>query len=93
MYEWIVGDESDQVIVKPDSGIKDVKAMLGALGSTEADTLPAWSWGACTNGDATRLPFPDATFDRVIAAEVLEHIPADDIAIADWLRTRAGESW
>ena len=29
------------------------------------------------NGDATRLPFPDGTFDRIIASEVLEHIPDD----------------
>ncbi len=26
-------------------------------------------------GDATRMPFPDATFDRVHASWVLEHIP------------------
>ena len=26
-------------------------------------------------GDATRLPFPDSAFDRVICSEVLEHIP------------------
>jgi SAM-dependent methyltransferase len=33
------------------------------------------------NGDALRLPFPDATFDRVIASEVMEHI-GDDGATA-----------
>lgn len=29
----------------------------------------------CIAGDATRLPFEDASFDTVICAEVLEHIP------------------
>ncbi len=29
------------------------------------------------NGDALRLPFPDATFDRIICSEVFEHIDAD----------------
>src|SRR5690606_20286536 len=29
---------------------------------------------AALRGDATRLPFPDATFDVVITSEVLEHI-------------------
>ena len=41
--------------------------------------------GVTVNGDATRLPFGDGTFDRIIAAEVIEHIPAD----ADAMR-RAG---
>ena len=40
--------------------------------------------GACVNGDATRLPFPDDTFDRIIASEVMEHIP-DDLAALDEL--------
>jgi SAM-dependent methyltransferase len=30
---------------------------------------------AWIEGDAMRLPFPDATFERVICAEVLEHVP------------------
>ena len=37
--------------------------------------------GDCVNGDATRLPFADDTFDRIIASEVMEHIP-DDLARA-----------
>jgi len=66
--------------------LKDVKAMFAALESAEASTLPPSSLGTCTNGDATRLPFDDAVFDRVIAAEVLEHIPADETAIAELTR-------
>jgi SAM-dependent methyltransferase len=37
-------------------------------------------------GDALQLPFVDAEFDRVVAAEVLEHIPDDQAAIAELAR-------
>jgi SAM-dependent methyltransferase len=37
-------------------------------------------------GDATALPFPDATFDAVITSEVLEHIPDDVDALAELRR-------
>ncbi len=41
---------------------------------------------AALSGDARRLPFADATFDRVIAAEVLEHIDDDAAAVAELAR-------
>jgi SAM-dependent methyltransferase len=37
-------------------------------------------------GDATRLPFTDGAFDRIIAAEVLEHIPHDGDALGELAR-------
>ena len=37
-------------------------------------------------GDALQLPFADDEFDRVVAAEILEHIPDDSTAIAELVR-------
>jgi SAM-dependent methyltransferase len=45
--------------------------------------LPAGADADVKQGDALNLPFPDGEFDRVVAAEVLEHIPDDDAAIAE----------
>ena len=51
----------------------------------EAGTEPG-SLAVTTNGDALRLPFPDDTFDRIIASEVLEHVPDDQAALDELFR-------
>ncbi len=57
----------------------------------DADEAPADVLAATVNGDGTGLPFPDATFDRIICAEVLEHIPDDGAALAElWRVLRPG---
>ena len=38
------------------------------------------------NGDGTRLPFADDTFDRIICSEVMEHIPDDRAAARELAR-------
>ena len=43
----------------------------------EAGEVPAGAEADIKEGDALSLPFADGEFDRVVAAEVLEHIPAD----------------
>ncbi len=61
--------------------IRDTVALLVQQGHHDA-TLTC----APVNGDATRLPFADASFDKVIASEVLEHVPDDDAAFAELAR-------
>ena len=49
----------------------------------EAGEVPAGAEADVKQGDALSLPFADGEFDRVVAAEVLEHIPDDTAAIAE----------
>ena len=50
------------------------------------ESLPSTTSAACVNGDALRLPFAEATFDRIICSEVMEHIPDDRSAAAELFR-------
>jgi SAM-dependent methyltransferase len=59
----------------------DLMADLVAQGEA-----PKGGLGAGVNGDAVRLPFPDDTFDRIIAAEVLEHVHDDTGAMDELAR-------
>jgi len=52
----------------------------------EADEVPAGAEADVKEGDALALPFGDGEFDRIIAAEVLEHIHADVDAIKELVR-------
>ena len=52
----------------------------------EAGEVPAAASAATKEGDALALPFGDGEFDHVVAAEVLEHIPADIQAIQELAR-------
>ena len=67
-----------------DTELKDVAVLLAAI-VEEGDAAPGGAASA-VNGDALSLPFPDGTFDRVIVAEVLEHIPEDPAGIVELVR-------
>jgi SAM-dependent methyltransferase len=68
------------------------RATLG--GMIDAGEIPADRYVGVLRGDATKLPFADGSFDRVITSEVLEHIPADTEAIAELVRVlRPGGSF
>jgi len=57
-----------------------------ATAMDEAGELPAGASITPAAGDATRMPFPDDSFDIVIASEVMEHIPADQSAMDEVAR-------
>ena len=66
--------------------LKDVGGLFAAMREAgEAGTEPGALAATC-NGDALRLPFPDDTFDRIIASEVLEHVSDDQVALDEVLR-------
>ena len=67
-----------------ESELRQVAAMFAAM--HEAGEVPDSARAQVTAADATAMPFPDGCFDRVIAAEVLEHIPADQAAVNELAR-------
>jgi SAM-dependent methyltransferase len=66
------------------SELAPVNGMFAAM-RAEGQAGPEAAAAAVT-ADATRLPFADGAFDRVIAAEILEHVPEDSRALAEIAR-------
>ena len=61
-----------------------VQEMLAAL--ADEGQAPAGARADVIRGSAYDLPFADGSFDRVIAAEVMEHLPQDGRAMAELVR-------
>ena len=64
--------------------LKDVGALFAAM--RDSGEVDEGLLATTTNGDALRLPFPDDTFDRIIASEVLEHVSDDQVALDELFR-------
>lgn len=71
------------VDLNPDD-LNHIEEWVAAM--VEAGDIPAPAEPVTLKADALNLPFADGHFDRVIASEVLEHIPSDEAAIAELVR-------
>jgi SAM-dependent methyltransferase len=69
---------------RDEAELKSVDTILRAM--AENGEVPASASAEVVAGDALKLPYPDQTFDCVIASEILEHVTQDDAAIAELIR-------
>ncbi len=74
-------------VVSSDFSMDELHEVDGTVEAMrDAGELPAGARSSSCNGDVTSLPFPDASFDRIIASEVLEHIDDDIAALVELVR-------
>jgi len=77
------------VAVGLDSDFKvldEAAAWVRILLEQDKETAEAGGHGDLVAGDGVGLPFPGNCFDKVIAAEVLEHVPDDGLVLAELTR-------
>ena len=74
-------------VIAFDQNADELAGVLEIFGAMrEAGEVPAGADADIKQGDALAMPFADEEFDRIVASEVLEHIPDDETAIAELVR-------
>ncbi|MGA8546396.1 MAG: class I SAM-dependent methyltransferase [Mycobacterium sp.] len=64
--------------------LSNVDTMFRAM--ADSGEVPPSAHAETVVGDALALPYPDRTFDCVIASEILEHVPGDSAMIDELIR-------
>ena len=74
-------------VIALDAGADEVVGVTNTVQAmVEAGELPLVAPIAAVRGDAFALPFANDTFDRIIASEILEHLPTDTVAMEELAR-------
>jgi SAM-dependent methyltransferase len=74
-------------VVALDLSEEDLPGVRGMLRAMELEAqTPSVARAQVIRGDVLSLPLPDESFDRVIASEILEHVPEDHAAMAELAR-------
>lgn len=74
-------------VIALDYGHDEVTATRNTFAAMAmAHEIDSARFGGAIRGDATRLPFADASFDCVVTSEVLEHIHDDEAALRELTR-------
>jgi SAM-dependent methyltransferase len=74
-------------VIAADLDLKELAPVRGMFAAMSAEgEAPGAAAATAVSADATNLPFPDGAFDRVLAAEILEHVPEDWRAMSEIAR-------